>query len=688
MADFVNPYTFVPLAQRVERREPVSHASMAGDRLCGALKITLTAKTPLLIGGFDRKDGGQKSPDVPRRANGTPMIPGSGLLGAVRAVHEALAGGCMRVLDTGWVPVHRHPAHIAQTRGLRLGVVLEVDGEGRPVIIGLCDQELWVDHSILPGEGTYLPRTGDRLTVPAGKAVDSGDRKVLRRKDVLPGEVKHLAGMSDSLSDSWVLLVTDTHARGAGKPVYFAAGRVGPGTPRLTVPDTTWDTYRHVAAGADDLRTARLPNGKEPEWGSVEPEYEDVYWPLTPDGRPAGPPVARRLLVRRYLHPGQPVWVRAEGREVTEIRLSRLWRYPGRYPVGERAGESGPCTDPRHLCWSCRVFGSADTSGRGEDDIARQRSYRGHVRVDDLLVQGSFKPDPWRLAPLAAPRPSAGQFYLDNTAVPAGKKKALKDAPPAATWGSCADDGPPRPLRGRKFYWRTTSSGQEPHPRGKHRHQGDTQTRDVVLIPAGTVFTGRVCFENLSAGDYGSLLAALDPRLLAEAGHAEWQGAVTSVGGGKPFGFGAVFIDVTPESVHTAAGRYLGQRDEVPSPANAVSAFCAQVPHDVSAVWLALRNVLHLGFIPDDLVWYPPGAGRKGDPEFDRSFEFFARSNGLTLKDKERVLITLPPAAASADEQALDSSGGERPLASGADSGGDRGRERDATGRAGSGRRP
>ncbi len=38
------------------------------------------------------------------------MIPGSGFLGAVRSVHEALAGGCLRVLNTDWVAVHRHPA--------------------------------------------------------------------------------------------------------------------------------------------------------------------------------------------------------------------------------------------------------------------------------------------------------------------------------------------------------------------------------------------------------------------------------------------------------------------------------------------------------------------------------------------------------------------------------------------------
>ena len=77
------------------------------------------------------------------------------------------------------------------------------------------------------------------------------------------------------------------------------------------------------------------------------------------------------------------------------------------------------------------------------------------------------------------------------------------------------------------------------------------------------MFTGRVAFDNLSLADYGSLLVALDPRLLAGTDSADWEGVVTSVGGGKPFGFGAVSIDVEPVLVQTARARYLGEAAQV-----------------------------------------------------------------------------------------------------------------------------
>ncbi len=678
MTEFVNPYTFVPHARSPERGRPAGHAVMREGQLSGVLRVTLTARTPLLIGGFGRKDDdGQEIPDVPRRGDGTPMVPGSGLLGAVRSVHEALAGGCLRVLDSDRVAVHRHPASTAVTDDLRLAVVLDVTSEGRPAAVGLCDRVIWIDKDLLPRDGDRVAQTGDRLLFPDGAAVDSGNRTVLRpaRPDrqggVGPEDVVRTAGMSAGLADSWVLLVTDTNARTPGKPVYFATGRLGPDTPVCRIPDdppgNAWTTYCTVVDGADDLRPARLPGREEPAWGSRPPEYADVFWPVprdsSPGGQasPSGQAIARRLLARHYLHKGQPVWVRTDGDAVTEIRLSQLWRYPGAYPAGERAGEAAPCTDPEKLCWSCRIFGSADTAGRRDDDIAVQRSYRGHVRADDLLATASVEPVAWHLAPLASPRPSAGQFYLDHTAVPERKRRAGKDTAPAATWGSCADDAQPRPIRGRKFYWRTTDPDKAEDPRGRHRHQSDTLSRHVVLLPAGTVFTGRVRFDNLSPADYGSLLAALDPRLLGEAGLEGWDGVVTSVGGGKPFGFGAVSIDVEAERVHTAGGRYLARAQDVPAIPGAVQAFRAGVPHPVSATWAALRNALTFGFIADDLVWYPPGTkGAKGEADFDRSFEFFARTTGLALSQKVRDLVVLPPADGSAQSQRLDSAAGER----------------------------
>ncbi len=136
---------------------------------------------------------------------------------------------------------------------------------------------------------------------------------------------------------------------------------------------------------------------------------------------------------------------------------------------------------------------------------------------------------------------------------------------------------------------------------------------------------------------------------------------MTSVGGGKPFGFGAVTIDVEPVLVQTARARYLGEAPQAPGLAEAVRSFRDQVPPPVSATWQALSHALTFGFVSDGLVWYPPGAdGAKGTKEFDKSFEFFPRTVGLELKDKIRELVELPDAAASPEAQVLDSRAGER----------------------------
>ena len=190
------------------------------------------------------------------------------------------------------------------------------------------------------------------------------------------------------------------------------------------------------------------------------------------------------MAARHYFHQGQPLWVRLDGREVTELRLSQLWRYLGEYSAGERAGNAMPCTDPSQLCWSCRVFGSADTSGRRDDDISRQRSYRGHVRADDLLATADFEPDPWHLAPLEAPQPSAGQFYLDNIRTPSRwPPRTRGPLPPGGRARTMTGGG--RSGAGSSTGARLTRTGGA-HPRGQAVPPVGKATRDVVLVPAGT----------------------------------------------------------------------------------------------------------------------------------------------------------------------------------------------------------
>jgi hypothetical protein len=45
---FVNPYTFVPLPPAIKRAKPPGHHRLAEQNFSGALKVSLTARTPLL----------------------------------------------------------------------------------------------------------------------------------------------------------------------------------------------------------------------------------------------------------------------------------------------------------------------------------------------------------------------------------------------------------------------------------------------------------------------------------------------------------------------------------------------------------------------------------------------------------------------------------------------------------------
>jgi CRISPR/Cas system CSM-associated protein Csm3 (group 7 of RAMP superfamily) len=670
MPEFVNPYTFVPHDRDPARRPPSGHEEMGSGRFSGVLKVRLTVKTPLVIGGFG-EDGSDLVP-VPRQAAGDhlPIIPGSGLLGSVRSVHEALAGGCLRVLNAGFVPVHRHPASTWETAGLRLALVTQVDAKGKALAVQVCEDWMRVPLLALAMPSGRLPTTGDQLRhqaadgratpIPAAAITSEAGRRTLHvmsetfQDGVRPGSMVPVAGMRPVTEDCWVLLVTDTRARDARLPVHFVAGRFGRDSRPYRVPPVTWGRYQDTVAGADDLRPATLispenPKGQEPPYELAKPRPVEVVSPAD-----WVTPVASRLPARKYLYRGQPAWVKVDEStgEVTEIRLAMLWRYQGEGTVGERSGAAAPCRNPESLCWSCRLFGSADVVARGENDMARQSAYRGHVRFEDLVAKRDFDPAIWHLAPLSSPSPSAGQFYLDSRQSP--RKLADMDTKPAATWGSVADE-PRRPIRGRKFYWRTENPKHGEHPRGKFRpgHQSEKLGKRTELIPAGAVFTGRIRFDNLDAADYGSLLAALNPRLLADPDESAWAETVTSIGGAKPFGFGAVRIDVEPEWVQTARTRYLGEEDAVTSPAEAVRQFAEAVPLGVRGNWTSLRNALTSGYVPDDLVWYPAVKGEKGSKEFDESFEFFAEASGVKLKNRDKKLVELPYADQKPGDQVI-----------------------------------
>jgi hypothetical protein len=676
VVDFVNPYTFVPHVEAPSRRPPSGHDRLRPGGFSGQLTLRITAKTPLLVGSLTSP--GDEGHDAPRGSDGTVILPGSGLHGAIRSVHEALTGSCLRVLNAQYVPVHRDPAQANTTAGLKLAMVVELDEHGLPSWVALCEREVGIEKGLLAGHACPL-RTGDRLRLPEDKfePPENGKRPLLRPVHAehgnapllgaKPADIVRMSGMHADVDGTWVLLMTDTRARSESNRAWFVAGQVG-------------RAHRAVSVGARAKLSASLEGVDDRGPASLagapadDPGFVDVLWPPPQDANAMGRVIGQRLRVSGRLHVGQPVWVRHDGVQVTDIRLSQLWRHQGSGSVGERVGDAAPCTDPNNLCPSCRLFGSADPNSRGVDDVARQSSYRGHVRIDDAGADAEVTTTEWELAPLSSPRPSAGQFYLDHSGVDPQRQLARNNSEPAAFWGSDADTSSSglrllRPIRGRKFYWRTTAPTQGDHPRGRKRpHHSDQLTRTVRLIPQGSHFTARLTFDGLTRAQLGGLVVAIDPRHL-------WPGVnvVTSVGGGRPFGFGAVTTDIVLDRLESAGERYLGDAAVVPTLGECVAAFRdpswtgqagegdpESAGADAQGVWAALRNALTLGFVSDAEVWYPPGTGHKGSEEFDRGFDFWKGSAGIEIDHVPRRLVCPPLPEMSKDDQVLRSTGAQR----------------------------
>lgn len=639
---FVNPYTFVPLPASTEpgqicpRGEPQGHAAWLPGNLSGHIDIRWEALSPVMV-RTSREEGDPGDEPVGTMASraGRYLVPGSSVKGAVRSLHETIAGGCLRVVDPGYTPVHRDHASTGHRKGWELGLVAEVDDDGKPTRVQKCTDIVWTLAASLRAardRASVDPalRSGQRFRI-AQAALNAATGEFGRRE--LPAGA---ALDSDDSAGDWVILVAATNAARDTKPFHCATGRLV--AEYRTVPDSAWDQYLDLVDGATDCS----PGDRE----SLPVEHDKegfIGWSLGPG---------------RRLAPGQVIWVKPDGPDkIASIALSNLWRSHGHHPVGQRLPADDallPCTNPENLCPSCQIFGSADVTGSG--DGAPQHSYRSHIRFGDALAApGTALEGPVDLAPLGQPRPSSGQFYLLNRQ---RRSAATNQDRPTAQWGSALDSSSnPRLIRGRKFYWHGSPEVQRDRW-GKARHerrgdQSDTVTSRAKFAPTGTQFSLRLTFENLTPAQLGGLLATVDPdrlfrgRLRAPGFVEDGPPLAVRIGGGKPFGFGSVRPIEVELAIETAESRYLGSRVQAPAPDELINHFVAAIPEPIKDLWPDVSAVLNPGHILETHVWYPPGdtwdvleQGRYD--RFDRAFVFFGRTNGQYLKEGDRELETLP----------------------------------------------
>ncbi|MET7765241.1 hypothetical protein ABZS71_25685 [Streptomyces sp. NPDC005393] len=670
--EFVNPYTFVQLPKEVSpdwRSAPPGHGRLQPDRFSGVLEVTLTARSPLMLRNvYDGDDSAFPMRHFSGFDKPVPFVPGSSLAGAVRSLHETLAGGCLRVFDSGFRPGYRDEAQV-KTGSWRLALVEKVDERGVPSRLRLCGETVWVEYAALHKAlgGASKLTTGARVTLLSGSVRSSLGRLELGE----PFEVKE-GGES-------VVLVTDSGARhdtrknpdgGGDLPGrhFCATGELEPGSLEVVLPDEVWQEYLDAVDGTRDVQEYRQPStgGSSPRKdGPVPVFHRDKRLGL----------VGYRDPARRELRPGQVVWVDPEqaGQSVRlrGISLSVIWRHPGgRIKSGGRVhAYARACRDPRELCPSCRLFGSVDAEGGdGKGGGARQRAYRGHLRFGDAVPAEAYELEEEFLPPLGAPKPGAGQFYLTRDNSLQGKSATSAPDKALREWGSEADSGDGRRLRGRKHYWLTGNAGKRPYFRARGGSREDFHdlygSENKLLskaqsVPEGAQFTAEVRFENLDAVALGGLLCSLDPGLLLhhfDPKDEERPRYGWALGGGRPLGFGTCTAEVRIRELDSAESRYLGAEAPDLHVEKAVAAFRKSAGDDMRDVWKRqLTKVLRLDWAPADRVWYPP-AQPIPDPErplnpevLKASFTFWKETSG----SRTNPYVQLPSSAAQRSDMTM-----------------------------------
>ena len=619
VTDFVNPYTFVPLPQKVVRGQPPGHdpgPDEARERYVGALEVTWHIQSPIAI---PTEEWGGIGGDV--------RIPGSSIKGAVRSAHEMLFGGCLRQVDLGYRPTYRQLPNMDALKDWRMAVVLEDDE------VLLCEKEKKrssVDSEMLRQCLGGKARTGDVVAVNSKNDwKDKPERRVAERFQVRDRPAD--ASGYENLAGCYLVLITKEGARHETATVKGKKVR------------TKW--YWSLGKLTRERATISSQAKHDFSWAMMEarPDGErwiDVFRGKTKLGQARGN--------KHALEPGSVIWVKVLNGKVTAIKLSQFWRERSEECLGGRISkETHPCSGENLLlCPSCSVFGSADTlNDKAITDERRregdQRSYAAHIRFG-AAVGVDLQGDEVTLAPLGQPHLGAGLTYLEP------KSPEAAPASRDERWSRWDSDGTQkRQLRGRKFYWHSNPERQLEHLRrdkgvgevpGRHLkrgHHGADMCTKAQLVMGGT-FRQRITFDGLDRFGVASLLAALQPgRLLGDGEFA------LHLGRGKPLGLGSVTAEITAARITTVAARY-GDKAETPLEKFAidpveVKARCG----DLDAVHEGARKVLRLDGLGENWwkVTYPTCEEWQqfGSKEFDESFKFFKDFGGPAQSEKRKV---------------------------------------------------
>lgn len=509
------PYNFAPLAERVylpDWAPLVSHDLPFRDGLSGAIDFTLTAHSPLLVGGGMRKASEREPGEVKffQTPDSRYAIPGSSLRGMIRNVVEILSFSRFHLVDDRRYGLRdisgRHVAESYTTRvrnKVQYGF-LRLGAKGNPEITPcemarLSHRDLamwWKEKEPIFQKGLSVPKKyqeWSRLCSSHGIrdpfTIDFNPSK---------GQVTAIGVGPDKGFPVFTGQISDSTKRG-GKYrdfVFFNENKAG-----------CFLVHNIDAAAWRDFLS--IHGDEEGKAGMPWPDFwKDRYF------RGEKVPV---------------FYIRSAAR--LQIGLAFMPKLAGDFSVHDMIRHtSADHLDDSKLDMATLIFGRV---GEKADDCLK-----GRVWFEPALAQGQPRPDPQPNAILGSPKASYFPNYIEQPAT--APTWRLRENAQYATYIETQQHAKPR-LRGWKRYpARPDGEVGVQEPEGDQVKNKKIQVR-LHPLPPETAFQGRMIFHNLKPVELGALLWAMT--------FGDDSAYRHSLGMGKPFGFGQISFTIDQAAV-------------------------------------------------------------------------------------------------------------------------------------------
>lgn len=492
----------------------VSHDVPFADGLCGTITLTITTKTPLLVGGKHTKEAegqpGTVHPFVD--GNGKWAIPGSGIQGVIRQILEVAAFGKLGPL------VHDR----------RFGVRDISDGPtANAVYRGRLVNKVQTGWLIRTADGACLQTCGyDRISISELIRRKAEARNTLQgRNDAGTRLRKWTAANNGSdlslLETNWdgkpaTIVLTGKTSEGIDRRRDKKAEFVffGPSRTQISVENAALNSKLIDDDVWRDFLLIHDPeNGsggtKNPNWAFWEGEFK------------AGRPV--------------PVFFIEEGGRVSALGMAQMFKLAMELSTHEMLEHSSPDhIDRERFDLPSLIFGA--TGGEGAKDSWYEHNLKRRAAFDLFRAVdppadcvANERRDDWQV--LLSPKPSYYPIYVRQVRQP-------DDHRPYAAYHRMnrqTDLSLKRPeLSGAKI-WPVRGSAQ-PQANQAIKYDIRRVANHLRSVPEGQRFSGGLRVHNLRPVELGALLWALS--------YGEEGKYTHHLGGAKPLGFGEVSIAI------------------------------------------------------------------------------------------------------------------------------------------------